>query len=149
MKRNPASSKTSPSYPSVTDIERDRRGFLRLVGQIVAGVFAMGPLGRAALADDEPKPERLGGKVRPPEEPELLGRVAPPPEPPVSPPTGGVPRPPEDPPKVGCDPETEDCDDEDDKAPPRHPGTKAPPDPPVEIRRGGEQPAPTPPRRGN
>jgi hypothetical protein len=140
MKRIPASSKTTPSYPNVTDIERDRRGFLRLLGKIVAGVFVMGPLARVALAEDKPKPEKLGGKVRPPEEPALMGRVAPPPEPPIVPRTGGIPRPPEDPPKVGCDPEKEDCDEKDD--PPRHPGTKLPPEPPQEIRRGGTQPAP-------
>lgn len=143
MKRNPASSKTSPSYPSVTDIERDRRGFLRLVGKIVAGVFAMGPLARVALADDQPKPEKMGGKIRVPDEPELMGRVAPPPEPPVPPTTGGVPRPPEDPPTVGCDPEKEDCDEKD---PPRHPGTKLPPEPP-EVRRGGTAPSPKDPVR--
>ncbi len=142
MKRKPASSKTTPSYPAVTDIERDRRGFLRLVGKIVAGVFAMGPLARVALAEDQPKPEKLGGKVRAPEEPELMGRVAPPPEPPVIPRTGGIPKPPDEPPKVGCDPKKGDCDETGDKDPPRHPGTKAPPEPPVEIRRGGTMPSP-------
>ena len=128
MKRTPANHTTVPEYPSVTDIERDRRGFLRLFGKILAGVLVMGPLSRAALAEDKPKPVKLGGKVKPPDPAEIGGRLPAPVEPP----------------DVGCDPEKDDCDEKD---PPRHPGTKRPPDPPAEIRRGGEMPATKPPTR--
>ena len=148
MKRTPAASKTAPGYPSVTDIEGDRRGFLRLFGKILAGVVAMGPLARVALAEDKPTP-RMKGDIKEPEPPRMMGRIAPPvePPPPLEPPTGGVPRPPEEPDDAICDPKKDDCDEKDDKDQPRHPGTKRPPDPPVEIRTGGEMPAPTPPTR--
>jgi len=148
MKRLPASSKAAPAYPNVTNIERDRRGFLRLFGKILAGVVALGPLARVALADDQPKPA-VKGDMRAPEPPKLMGRIAQPvePAPPTVPTAGGVPRPPEVPDGEICDPKAGECDGPDDEDPPRHPGTRLPPDPPVEIRKGGEMPAPAPPTR--
>jgi hypothetical protein len=146
MKRKPVATKADLSYPTADEIAQDRRGFLRLVGKVVAGLVAMGPLARTALAEDDPKP-RLGGKVAPPEDPVPLGGEAPlDPEPPIVPRTGGVLRRTEEP-SVICDPESEDCEGED---PPRHPGTKPPPKPPKEPPvKAGVMPVPKEPKRLN
>ena len=147
MKRKPVESTTTPAYPSVTDIERDRRGFLRLFGKILAGVFVMGPLARAALADDEPKPVVKGDMKAPkapkaPEPPKLGGRVAPPKEPFGFPNTGGGPRPPAEPGGVLCDPKKGDCGKKD---PPKHSGTKIESVPPEVKPTAGEAPRPEEP----
>ena len=148
MERRPAERVRVPEYPNVSDIERDRRGFLRLFGQILEGVVAMGPLARMAWADDDPTP-RMKGDVKAPEPPELGGKIAVPEEPVITR-TGGVPRPPDPPEPAGlCVPGDEDCEDDGDKPVPRLGGVKRPPDPPVEIRKGGEMPAPAPPTRSN